>query len=213
MIISIVGFAAAAVFLAVTVLLFFRLNIPGVIGIVTGRTASRNIQKIWDESRSVDLATGEFDFFRRENTAPIPQTTNPQTIETPIPTGTAQGAPTDSRRPEWSGDSTELLQTPGADDETQLLSEAQGEDDETQLLSEMPGADDETQLLSEMPGADDETQLLSETTGADDETQLLSETMGVDDETQLLAGAQGSVFRIVRSETSIHTDQVIHIGR
>jgi hypothetical protein len=251
MTISIIGFAAAAVFLIVAIILFFRLNIPGVIGIVTGRTASKNIQKIWDESRSVDLATGDFDFFRRgarADAAPIPRTgglgtggkSARRSGKTSIPTDgggartSPDTAPVGAQRPAWydagrqppptSGipayaddEDTELLtpHMPGQpvtewdNDETELLSGAPDTDDETQLLSETQGMDDETQILSETPGADDETQLLSETPGADDETQLLSETQGMDDETQFLEGAQGAVFRIVRSETSIHTDRVI----
>lgn len=44
--ISIVGYSLAGVLLVVTVILFFKMNIPAIIGDLTGRTAAKQIQEI-----------------------------------------------------------------------------------------------------------------------------------------------------------------------
>ena len=69
MIISIVGFVGAGLALAAVIILFFRLNIIGVYGIVSGKTASKEIEKVWARERMRAGDVGELDFFRRKQSA------------------------------------------------------------------------------------------------------------------------------------------------
>jgi hypothetical protein len=67
-IISWVGLVLGAVFLTLAGILFFRYRIRSVMEFVSGRTAGRGIERIWQEdlSRSEGPVREQFDFFRRK---------------------------------------------------------------------------------------------------------------------------------------------------
>jgi hypothetical protein len=69
MVISTAGFAVAAGLVVVAVVLFFKMNVRGAYGIVTGKTASKNIRKVWDKDRVKEENTGEFEFFTHRQNA------------------------------------------------------------------------------------------------------------------------------------------------
>jgi hypothetical protein len=64
-----VGFAGAAVFFAIAAILFFLDKIPAVIGILTGKQASKDIQRIWERQHATDSNTGRFAFFQHRQSA------------------------------------------------------------------------------------------------------------------------------------------------
>jgi len=69
--ISIAGFVGAGIALIITVIMFFRLNIIGVVGIISGKTATREIERVWAEERQSMDEGGEVDFFRHIQNADI----------------------------------------------------------------------------------------------------------------------------------------------
>lgn len=180
-IISIVGFAAAALMGVIASVMFFTMKIPGVIGIVTGKTASKNIKKVWDEARKQDAESGKLKFFRKkENEAGVPIGDRTMDLYT-AGTGGASG-PKD--------DSTELLMlsrdaAPAGNDNTELLTFSRG----------AAAPDDDTELLA--PTRSD----ASPPAAPDLETDLLSAPENPE--------AGRPAFRVVRSETGIHTDALI----
>lgn len=64
-ILSLLGFIGAGIVLVTLVITFFRSNIIGVIGIVTGKTATREIERVWEEERKKTDDAGDVEFYRR----------------------------------------------------------------------------------------------------------------------------------------------------
>ena len=79
-IIAIVGFLLSGVSLAVTVILFFRLKIPSVIGNLTGKTVAREIKQIKTEDASFKQRKSIFDTYGVEET----DISEPEQQNTPV---------------------------------------------------------------------------------------------------------------------------------
>jgi hypothetical protein len=69
MMVAVGGFVCAAIMLAVAVIAFFRLNIIGVYGIVSGKTASKEIARVWAVERARYAPESDLGFFRRRQAA------------------------------------------------------------------------------------------------------------------------------------------------
>lgn len=69
--VSLVAFIGAGIVFVIALVLFFRLNIVGVMGIVSGKTASREIERVWAEERQKMDDAGDVDFFNHMQNAEI----------------------------------------------------------------------------------------------------------------------------------------------
>ncbi|WP_223592672.1 hypothetical protein [Neobacillus bataviensis] len=181
--ISIVGYSLGGVLLIVSIFMFLKMNIPAIIGDLTGRTAARKIQEIREQNTGNKRHTPKAFALEQE-----PKQKGLRTNRLGTKGKTGRTGPTkELSRPARMGSlPTEVL--PNKDDETVLLS------DQTELLSM------ETEVLL------NETVLLDQGTELLDETTVLDETvvLGVEEEAILAVE-----FKIVKDLKVIHTNEVI----
>ena len=180
--ISTVAFVLAAIFLLVAVILFFILDIPAVLGELSGKTAAKQVAEIRAANK------------------------NAVAKRRPVPTATSSNQRTTTKL--TSGGTNQLAkanQNNNKIDETELLVENTGaESYETELLSsETELLQPETELLT-----NETTYLGPETTLLSPETTLLSpETTLLSPETTLLS--PDVPFEIVQDVVVVHTREFI----
>lgn len=182
--ISIVAFVLAAIFFIVAVILFFVLDIPAVLGELSGKTAAKQVAEIRAANKNAVA--------KRRPVSTSPSTTQ-RTTSKLVQNTTNQLGKTGQTRKANTIEETELLaENTGAESyETELLQP------ETELLI------NETELLSP------ETELLTnETTLLGPETTLLSpETTLLSPETTLLSPQVE--FEIIQDVMIVHTEEFI----
>jgi hypothetical protein len=191
--ISIIAYSLAGVLVAVSIIMFFKMNIWAIIGDLTGRTAARQIQEIREqnktsgnkrllpkafnlesESKKLSNRSGILKVFGKTGST-NEVAYRPQTIET-LPTEVI-------KEQEYDSETTALLY-----EETELLSNES--DLSTTILS------DETDILG---SHSDEVTTLNETT-------VLSST---DDLNDLHTEIAAVGFKKVKDITVTHTSEVI----
>ena len=215
------GAILAGIMLAVSVIVFFVLNIPTVIGDLSGANARRAIENIRNQNESTgDKAfhTGRFNRERGKLTDKM--SLSGRVIQNP--SNSLNGAigteklSTKSLDPEAPvKETTVLSEELAVGNETTVLSEELAVENETTVLSEELAVGNETTVLSEELAVGNETTVLSEELMFGNETTVLSEELMVGNETTVLAGTTlttpilSGEFVVEYEITYIHTDEVI----
>jgi hypothetical protein len=182
MIISIVGYSLAGILLIVAIFMFIKMNIPAIVGDLTGRTAKREIQELREQNQSGNKRNTPTAF----NIERQAKTRGFRTGALSKVGKTGRTAPSmEHSRPKTRNLETELLEDPN-NLPTELLN------DETALLNEEGTMD--TVLLT------DETVLL------DDDRMGLDETTVLTNEKEAVRAVS---FKIIKDIKVIHTNEVI----
>ncbi|WP_042462815.1 hypothetical protein [Neobacillus dielmonensis] len=155
--VSIIGYSLAGVLFAVTIFLFIKMNIPALIGELTGRTAAKQIQEIREHNHSGSKRpTSPFDRLSRARSGRLGRTGSaklgtaqpgslPNEVK-PIPATVLLGG----EATELLAENTELLQVAATQelvDETVLLKESI---EETTLLNETALLDEAEEQVPEV---------------------------------------------------------------
>lgn len=234
LIIAIVGFSLSGIALAAAVFMFIKMNIPAVIGDLTGKTVAREIKAMRDANASSGNKIHRSSSVNA-NRGKLTEKVNDEESDSSV-----RAAAHASKRLDrtGSGHSTRLKkgetgQTSGAQSKgrtTESLSTNVGEVDieerrSTAVLSQnrvtdVLGEERKTDVLSEAPG----TAVLSETRQTEvlsqsRQTEVLAENMVTEgrtgttvlSETEELAqeGVTPVAFKVTKSVIKIHTDEVI----
>ncbi len=80
-IVSIIAFAMAIIFLVLAIILFFKLDIPAVIGELSGKTAAKQVAEIREQARIQALKRRPVSEYREPEEASSPQYTDIQVVE------------------------------------------------------------------------------------------------------------------------------------
>jgi len=182
LIISIVGYSLAGILLIVAIFMFIKMNIPAIVGDLTGRTAKREIQELREQNQSGNKRNTPTAF----NIERQAKTRGFRTGALSKVGKTGRTAPTtEHSRPKTGNLETELLEDPN-NQSTELLH------DDTALLNEEGTLD--TVLLT------DETALL------DDNMKRLDETTVLTNDEEAIPAVS---FNIIKDIKVIHTNEVI----
>ncbi len=174
---STVSFILAVLLLALGATLFFVLDIRGVVGELTGKTATREIARIREEATT-----------RRHKGKTL------QSIVLDSDTGSTGFS---IERLGLADMSEELTSQPAegasvsTEDLTTVLSEDTSTEEMTMVLSETTSAEEMTTVLSEDIPAEEMTTVLSEDTPAEDQT-VLTDVAATEDMTTVLSGDTSS---------------------
>lgn len=165
MLIFYVGIVAAGIFFVLSIVLFFILRVPEIIGDLSGSTARKAIENI----RHQNSISGEKAYKPSKENAKRGKVTE-QMPKNSVGLGAAK---TEKTRPEIT---TAKLHTPQTD-ETMVLNASQSTDSETQVLQN--NVSTETQVLQEASEPQigtimaDNAEYYGQTTVLEDETQVL----------------------------------------
>ncbi len=151
-IISIIAFVLSAACFVGAVVLFFKFDIRSVIGFLTGKTASKQIEEIREQSQNAGS-----------------KKSSPNALELEM-----QKSGRISQKLTTS-DKQVVIPTADISDVTEVLSEELEGSEATQVLSEELEGSEATQVLSEELEGSEATQVLSEELEGSEATQVLSE--------------------------------------
>ena len=230
-IIAIVGFSLSGIALAAAVFMFIKMNIPAVIGDLTGKTVAREIRAM----RDANASSGNK--LHRSSSVNVNRGTLTEKVNDEAVTGAARAAAHASKRLDKTGSGTSARLKKGTaavssgklpqESATEVLSTNVGEVDiEARRATEVLPEDGKTEVLPEAPGTAvlsevRQTEVLPQTC----QTEVLSETR----QTEVLTEAeeQGGTtvlgeaeeaarpqitpvaFKITKSVIRIHTNEVI----
>ena len=198
LIIAIIGFSLAGIALIIAIFMFVKMNIPSVIGDLSGKTVAREIKAM----REFNNANGDRRF--RPSKVNLERGTLTEKVETSQDNRKAMAEAHASKRLDnvKSGELSEKKTyssgsgTVGLNDfeihPTEVLEEG---NEPTEMLS-----DGETEVLTE-----NATEVLSNDTTVLNGTTVLSETEKLTEESEVIPVP----FKITKSEIVIHTDEVI----
>lgn len=80
-IVSVIAFIMAIIFLVLAIILFFKLDIPAVIGELSGKTAAKQVAEIREQARIQSLRRRPISEYREPEEASSPQYTDIQVVE------------------------------------------------------------------------------------------------------------------------------------
>ncbi len=144
--VSIVGFSLSALFLFISAFIFWRSDILTVIGVLTGRTAARQIKEMLEENEKSEQKGHKSNVYnikrgplteQVESISQNKQTISPNTSDTSLDNEVTEMLAVETEK---LSASTEMLQN---NSETEVLSE------KTAILSDF--SSNETEILSEQP--------------------------------------------------------------
>ncbi len=206
LIIAIIGFSLAGIALIIAIFMFVKMNIPSVIGDLSGKTVAREIKAM----REFNNANGDRRF--RPSKVNLERGTLTEKVETSQDNKKAMAEAHASKRLDnvKSGELPEEKTyssgsgTVGLNDfeinPTDVLDEGS---EPTEMLS-----DGETEVLNENATEvlnENATEVLSNETTVLNGTTVLSETEELTEESEVIPVP----FKIIKSEIVIHTDEVI----
>lgn len=218
-VISIAGFSLAGILFVAAIFMFIKLNIPAVIGDLSGKTAEKQIKAIRESNSGtsekrhkagqINLGrgkTGETSEKPSQKSSKVNIEYNPHVQKTPEAKGNTEKT---SQTGEVFGNSTDVLDY-GMNSEVQnkdLLSEPHSK--ETELLVQETGSLDSQEVQEYSNPTETLSEDMEESEASGGTSVLSSEEVVKEFAKEHKSQEKAGVFQIIRDITIVHTDEEI----